>query len=316
MVVEWENLIDSSDMSPEGWAAMAKAVEDNYDDYDGFVILHGTDTMSYTSSALSFMFSNLAKSVIITGAAIPFFEPHSDARRNIVVSVLLAGSYNIPEVSLFSGTRLMRGTRCVKRITKSSGASDIHLPQIQTSAAGSFASPKFPDLATIDSCVQLSNILRLPPTGPFRADKRMEGSLLVLRMVPGFANLKSMALSDVKGVVLVLYGSGNAPSNQPHFTDWLIKVREQDIPVIGVSQILRGAINLGSYLGGVHLFSLGVISARDMTVEAAVAKLSYLLGKGYDRDKVAVEFGRSLRGEISQAGDADADGLQYLKLDL
>ncbi|EER05792.1 L-asparaginase, putative [Perkinsus marinus ATCC 50983] len=300
-VIEWDNLIDSSDMSPEGWAAMAKAVEDNYDDYDGFVILHGTDTMSYTSSALSFMFSNLAKSVIITGSILPFDEPHSDARRNIIVSVLLAGLYNVPEVSIFFGTHLLRGSRSVK---------------VDSGAIEAFDSPKFPALATMNVGVNFLDTSLVAPTGPLEVQKEMEGSLLVLRMSPGFASLESLDLNDVKGVVLLLYGTGNAPSNQPHFTNWLLKLKEQGIPVIAVSQVVRGTVALADYAAGAQLLSLDLISAGDMTAEAATTKLSYLLGKGYTQEEIAKAFGKSMRGELTENNIAADDPFRDLSFDV
>ncbi|KAF4672303.1 hypothetical protein FOL47_000687 [Perkinsus chesapeaki] len=284
-VIEWDNLIDSSDMSTEGWVTMAKAVEDNYDEYDGFVILHGTDTMAYTSSALSFIFSNLAKTVIVTGSILPFSDPHSDGRRNIIVSIILAGLYNIPEVSLFFGTQLLRGSRSVKG---------------ESGTIEAFKSPKYPALATVHAGITFLNAEYLVPTSSFEAQKEMEGSLLVVRLSPCLASLYSMDLEVVKGVILLLYGTGTAPSN-PRFISWLKRLQEKEIPVIGVSQIVHGTISLARYAAGAQLISLGVISAKDMTTEAAITKLSYLLAQGYDRARINDEFGSSIRGEIIDA---------------
>ncbi|KAF4712728.1 hypothetical protein FOZ63_006468, partial [Perkinsus olseni] len=133
---------------------------------------------------------------------------------------------------------------------------------------------------------------------------------------PGFANLESLALSDVKGVVLLLYGTGNAPSNQPHFTNWLLKLREQGIPVIAVSQVVRGTVALADYAAGAQLLSLGLISAGDMTAEAAIAKLSYLLARGYTQEEIANTFGKSLRGELTENNIAADDPFRDLSFDV
>ncbi|EER06278.1 L-asparaginase, putative [Perkinsus marinus ATCC 50983] len=292
-VVEWEELLDSSDITPEHWAKMAESIENNYYDYDGFVIVHGTDTMAYTAGALSFMLANLAKTVVLTGSILPFGEPHSDARRNIIVSTLIAGSLcNIPEVCVFFNTYLLRGCRSVK---------------VDSGSIEAFESPNFPPLATLGVGIHFNYHLLLPaPKGRFHVHTCMENSILVIRMVPGFADLESLKASAVKGVVLSLYGTGNAPAKQQDFIDWLRRFNERGTAVVAVSQCLKGRVELNAYAVGAQLISVGVISAGDMTVEAAVTKLSYLLGRGLPLQQIRRAFEVSLRGEVTES-NADED---------
>ncbi|KAF4673469.1 hypothetical protein FOL47_010521 [Perkinsus chesapeaki] len=286
-VIEWEELIDSSDVTPEHWAKMAKCIEENYYDYDGFVIVHGTDTMAYTAAALSFMMANLAKTVVLTGSILPFGEPHSDARRNIIVSTLIAGVCNIPEVCVFFNTSLLRGCRSVK---------------VDSGSIAAFESPNFPPLATLGVGIHFNDHLLMPaPKGRFHVHTNMENSILVVRMVPGFADLETLKDSAVKGVVLSLYGTGNAPAKQQNFINWLQRFHERGIAVVAASQCLKGHVELNAYAVGARLLSVGVISAGDMTVEATVTKLSYLLGRGLSLKQISRAFEMSLRGEVTES---------------
>ena len=289
-VLEFDEIVDSSDVTSADWTLMCNLIQENYADYDGFVIIHGTDTMAYSASALSFMLENLAKPVIFVGAQLPFGEVHSDARRNIAVAILLAGRCCIPEVCIFFNDKLYRGNRAVK---------------IDNASVAAFDSPNFPPLGTLGTQIQLSESLVLPkPSGKLILHTQMDNHILVLRLVPGFVDLDAIGHSGVRGVVLLLYGTGNAPGRRRSLVDWVKKMISMDVVVVIVSQCLRGRVDLLKYAVGRQLYDAGVISGGDMTCEAAVAKLSHLLGRNCSKEVIKITMEMNLRGELTPIEDS------------
>ncbi len=287
VVQEYDPLLDSSDMGPEDWIKIASTVGDNYLDYDGFVIIHGTDTMAYTASALSFMFSNLGKPVVFVGSMLPFGEVHSDARRNLASAILIAGTFGdvLPEVCIFFNDRLIRGNRATK---------------VNSSAFAAFDAPNMPPLLTMGTQALLNQPMILPnPKGRFTLTTTLETRILVIHLVPGFLDLDVITKSDVKGVVLLLYGTGNAPSRRAPFIDWVKRLVEHNIMVVACSQCLQGRVEFDQYAVGKRLQDAGVVSAIDMTCEAAVTKMAYLLPMGLSQTDLHAAFQTSLRGELS-----------------
>lgn len=203
-VKEYFPLLDSSCMGPSNWVQIASDIQEEYLNYDGFVVIMGTDTMAYASSALSFMLENLGKPVIFTGSQIPFCEVYNDARRNLIVSIIFATSRYFPEVCVCFNDRLLRANRSTK---------------INSSALAAFDSPNFPPLATLGTKINTNLAIALPhPREPFRVHKHLEAKVLVLRLVPGFDDECIMALvrhsASIKAIVLEMYGTGNGPSNK------------------------------------------------------------------------------------------------------
>lgn len=290
-VEEYSPLLDSSDMGPEDWIKIAKTVEGNYFDYNGFVIIHGTDTMAYTASALSFMFSGLGKPVVLVGSMLPFGEVHSDARRNLACSILIAGRCGevLPEVCIFFNDRLLRGNRATK---------------VDSAAMAAFDSPNMPPLAMMGSDMVLSeNLIMAPPKGRFSLISQLETKILVIRLVPGFVDLDALISSDVRAIVLQLYGTGNAPARRSGFINWVKRLVERDVVVIACSQCLRGRVELDEYAVGKQLNDAGVVSALDMTCEAAVTKMAYLLPMNLNKAELLEAFQTPLRGEITLRND-------------
>ena len=205
VVEEYDPLLDSSDMGPQDWIKIAKTIEKNYYVYDGFVVIHGTDTMAYTASALSFMFTNLAKPVVLVGSMLPFGEVHSDARRNLACSILIAGQCHsfLPEVCIFFNDRLIRGNRATK---------------IDSSALGGFESPNIHPLALMGTDMTISESLILPISkGRFSINTELETRIMVIKLIPGFVDFDAITNSDIRGIVLLLYGTGNAPLRRDGF---------------------------------------------------------------------------------------------------
>jgi L-asparaginase len=287
-VHEYAPLLDSSNMTPRQWVAIARDIAGHYDEYDGFVVLHGTDTMAYTSSALPFLLNGLAKPVIVTGSQIPLCEVRNDARENLITSLLIAANYDIPEVCLYFGGSLLRGCRAVK---------------VSADGFAAFASPNVPPLGTAGIAIEINRELVRKPRrrGALRVDELASPVVSALRLFPGIAPelVRNVLRPPLQGLVLETYGVGNGPDQDAAFLGALAEATARGVVIVDCTQCLEGSVDLGAYAAGSALAAAGVVSGFDMTAEAALAKLYYLFSRGYGVEKVKRELQRDLRGEMT-----------------
>lgn len=283
---EYQPLIDSSDMSPQDWQKIAQDIVENYNHYDGFVILHGTDTMAFTASALSFMFDNLSKPIIVTGSQIPLVELRSDGQANLLNALYLAATYPINEVSLFFNNKLFRGNRTTKA---------------HADGFDAFASPNYPIL--LEAGIQIRRIAPLAntlPQAPVIVHPMKEQPIGVVTIYPGISAdvVRNFLRQPVKALILRCYGVGNAPQRADLLNE-LSQACQRGIIVVNLTQCISGHVNMGGYATGNALAHAGVISGFDMTVEAALTKLHHLLSQPYNADEIRHLMQHDLRGELS-----------------
>ncbi|GJN86049.1 hypothetical protein PLIIFM63780_009626 [Purpureocillium lilacinum] len=292
-ILEFDPLLDSSSISAGDWANMASAVQENYHLFDGFVILHGTDSLAYTASALSFMFSNLGKPVILTGSQAPIFALQSDAVDNLLGSLVIAGTFVIPEVGLYFHQKLYRGNRTTK---------------VSAASFEAFASPNCEPLANVNGLgisVNWSLVLRPTSIAGFSVNRHLDTThVACLRIFPGIKPEMVDAvlhLPDLRGLILETFGMGNVPGGVDGRLTQVIKAAvERGVIVVNVSQCVNGFVS-PVYAPGTQLGRVGVIFGLDLTAEAALAKLSHLLAlPGLSNEDIAKRFSQSLRGEMTE----------------
>lgn len=284
---EYSPLLDSSNVGPPEWELIARDIAGQYRDFDGFVVLHGTDTMAYTASALSFMLEGLDKPVLLTGSQIPLAEVRSDARENLITSMMLAAGGAISEVCLYLNGALLRGNRATK---------------VSVGGFDAFESPNFPLLGRVGVDVSLRHDLLLPPAPePLAVRPLAEGRVAALRLFPGMsARLLGRLLDDpIRGVVLETFGAGNAPTRDQELLLALARATERGMVLVNCSQCLRGTVDMSGYATGQALADAGVVSGGDMTAEAALAKLSYLLSLELSGERARELMASNLRGELT-----------------
>ncbi|MBO7221271.1 MAG: asparaginase [Alistipes sp.] len=288
--------IDSSNVTPERWCELAHIIADNYGNYDGFVVLHGTDTMSYTASALSFMFENLAKPVIFTGSQIPMGILRTDGRENLITAIELAmatdaeGRPLVPEVALYFQNRLFRANRTSKHSAE---------------ALSAFESRNLAPLAEVGvNIVYNHSIIKKPEVcEPLKVNDSLNDKVIIIKLFPGLSQKSfeaMLSIEGIEGVVLETYGTGNAPTAE-WFIEALQGVIERGVAVVNITQCHGGAVAMHLYETGRRLQDIGVICGYDMTTEAAVTKLMWLLGKGQKGTELAHEMATPLRGELEKS---------------
>lgn len=286
-IIEYDPLLDSSNMGMDDWVRIARDIERNYDAYDGFIVLHGTDTMAYTASALSFMLESLRKTVIITGSQIPLCETRNDAIDNLLGALTIAGHYEIPEVCLYFANKLLRGNRTQKR---------------DASGLDAFDSANFPPLVDVGIDVRVRwEHVRTPVDAPFRVQGILDPHVAALRLFPGITAeiISNYIRPPLKGLVLETYGAGNAPDRRQDFLDALREAADRGLVIVNCTQCSRGVVT-ADYATGAALARAGVIAGADMTAEAALTKLSYLFGKGLSSEEVRRRMQIDLRGELTE----------------
>lgn len=285
--------IDSSDVTPATWAGLAGVLRDNYDRFDGFVVLHGTDTMSYTASALGFMLENLAKPVVFTGSQIPIGVLRTDGRENLITAIEIAAARDasglpvVPEVSIYFQNRLFRANRTTKWSAEQLNA---------------FTSENYPPLADVGVNINFhaANIAR-PGGGPLKISTSLDPNVVIVRLFPGMTPQTLNAMLEIpalRGVVLQTFGAGNTPT-APWFLEALERTVARGILVVNVTQCIAGSV-LPIYESGLKLAGAGIISGHDMTPEAALTKLMYVLGRNESPERARVEFLKNLRGEFTE----------------
>ncbi len=288
----FDPLIDSSDMKPDFWIKLAKIIEENYESYDGFVVLHGTDTMSYTASVLSFMLENLNKPIIFTGSQLPLGVVRTDGRDNIINAIEMAAAKEddtplIPEVCICFENKLYRGNRTNKFNAENFEA---------------FVSGNYPALAKVGVYIRYKKHLILKPNfKKLKVHYKLDSNVAILKLFPGISEnvVKSMlAINGLKAIVMETYGSGNAPTEK-----WFITALEEAISngiiIFNVTQCKSGSVDIGKYETSIDLGRIGVIGGYDITTESAIAKLMFLLGKNLTNIEIIKQLQLSLRGELT-----------------
>lgn len=290
-VHSFDPLIDSSNMSPEVYKEIAQLIQKEYENYDGFVILHGSDTMSFTASALSFMIENLTKPVIFTGSQLPVNGIRTDAKENLITALEIAaekrkGKAMVPEVCIYFDYKLFRANRSFKYNSEKFEA---------------FRSPNYPVLAEAGVYLRFNRNDILKPTGePIKFHTKLDSAIGILKLYPGISPeiVKSALSANCKAIIMETFGSGNT-STQKWFLDSLRDAIKSGKLILNISQCKVGTVELGRYETSKELKEMGVVNGYDMTFEAAVTKLMYLLGNVKSNKKIAEYLETDLRGELT-----------------
>jgi L-asparaginase len=296
----FEKPLDSSNIGPEHWTLLARMIENSYHEFDGFVILHGSDTMAFTASALSFMLVNLSKPVVLTGSQLPIGVVRTDGKENIITAIEIASDYRngkalVPEVAIYFEYHLYRGNRTFKYNTEHFEA---------------FASPNYPFLAAAGVHIRYNfEFINPPGERPFRIETTLDNRVVVLTIFPGISPHiveAAVNIKDNKVLIVRTFGSGNAMTH-PWFLDTLRKGHQRGLIMINATQCRGGGVHQETYEASGYLADMGLISAGDMQLEAVIAKSMYLLGQGLDRDAFASHFTSNLRGELTESQPSSTD---------